>query len=1385
MLRSPGTPDKLKTGLSYDLLPVAASWDKAAHPRRPQSLHLSSEFLTIPKKLQQQQQHQEVNQNQAATAGEVKPLRKTSSGVRVARTGAKRVTKVPKLAFVQGSKRRGRHAISNQLNFDEGARQVNAGVYLLENVKTGHRYFGTTWDLHNAAAQNFHDLQLGVHPHHTLSTCFQLYGEAASGIRFRVLENISPPTSPKPPSHNDPVRAKRRRVKRLAAGGGVDDTDDGFDVRAMERKLAARLRFHQRKVVRRAAYKMVRRFLVVPVLARAWPRWVRVTEKLDLVEHVAACVEIQRVARGYLAQVLVGGIRRDRAARMLQRFMRRCHFTLACRRRTRIIRESKAACTIQRSMREFVARQKARRRRNGIRRWFAARKLQAHIRGHLARHLVGRMRLDKARELAAIHMQRTTRGYLGRLRVQRLRQRIIDTQAATQIQKIWRGYSARTRVKLQRSLGGALSTHRRIDQSPLDELRDEAARTIQQAYNRWKAQRLQDQKEKATTIHLAYRNYVARKFGWAAMTIMLETSMANRIQHAGRRWMFQRGFRRVVHKYRRDKSALTIQCCVRQRQARKRVHALRVKKQCAEAIRRIQAFWRACWMLLKLRERIITRTRERAARQILATYLAWKARREYIAIRDMARRNRAATKMQCMFRARQARRELMRRQVVRRLGACENCRSQLATVYHFVAESELCAACCDYYASLDNSPMETIDVHVYRRIQVPIVRAQRTYRAFQERMKMQFGTCSLCEKHAVRRSCWSCLHSHGFNSDKHKLNGAPVVGLTFCRSCDALFHDRRQSSGGAKLLQHRRKDIERAYAEDKAAVTVQKYHRRFAQRHTIADLRLALQTASAKRVQECYRRHRQRRITRAICAAHRQQQVFEANAALTLQCAVRGYLARCELRRLKHEWHCTVKIQRAVRRYQARRVYNAAVVIQSNFRGWLARRVAAKRRQERLEKQQHAAACCIQRHVRGYLARRRVLHMRELAAAVLLQSIWRGYVARCKLYALKLEKQQKFNELLLERLCALAAHVAETERVAATRIQTMVRGRLARTDLYQRKLRAASSAREKLRDNAMAVEVASATCIQRHVRERITNTASRQRLRAQCCARCFLSRRIVKQMRLEKQSAVRIQRAFRYSRAKRRLARLVDADGADEGAAKPASGWVELFDEASGYVYYYHTETGQSVWERPPEMDSPAWTPEDAASESVAEWVEYWDENVGASYFYNIKTGEATWTTPAGYQSSNQEDTTTAEAWPLEGGGAYYTLPPRSKAESLSEAGNQQAEAFSEQYYAQYGYEYGGGQDAQWGADAYYGNNNDEGGYYYYYGDAASNGAPYAYPLEHADSNVNEQYEPVDTEYDINYKIYLTQIEREEQQQQQQQEEDQQSADDDATQKDV
>ena len=66
---------------------------------------------------------------------------------------------------------------------------VNAGIYKLRNIKTGHTHFGSTWDLQNAKNQCMDDLSNQVHPNGALNRTMDVYG--GSDIRFTVLERIS------------------------------------------------------------------------------------------------------------------------------------------------------------------------------------------------------------------------------------------------------------------------------------------------------------------------------------------------------------------------------------------------------------------------------------------------------------------------------------------------------------------------------------------------------------------------------------------------------------------------------------------------------------------------------------------------------------------------------------------------------------------------------------------------------------------------------------------------------------------------------------------------------------------------------------------------------------------------------------------------------------------------------------------------------------------------------------------------------------------------------------------------------------------------------------------------------------------------------------------
>ncbi len=70
---------------------------------------------------------------------------------------------------------------------------------------------------------------------------------------------------------------------------------------------------------------------------------------------------------------------------------------------------------------------------------------------------------------------------------------------------------------------------------------------------------------------------------------------------------------------------------------------------------------------------------------------------------------------------------------------------------------------------------------------------------------------------------------------------------------------------------------------------------------------------------------------------------------------------------------------------------------------------------------------------------------------------------------------------------------------------------------------------------------------------------------------------------LDRKAALRIQAVFRAKKARMRM-RGVKAIAKAEEAGKPASTWIEEWDEASGYPYYTNTETGETT------CDGPAFT---------------------------------------------------------------------------------------------------------------------------------------------------------------------------------------------------
>ena len=127
-----------------------------------------------------------------------------------------------------------------------------------------------------------------------------------------------------------------------------------------------------------------------------------------------------------------------------------------------------------------------------------------------------------------------------------------------------------------------------------------------------------------------------------------------------------------------------------------------------------------------------------------------------------------------------------------------------------------------------------------------------------------------------------------------------------------------------------------------------------------------------------------------------------------------------------------------------------------------------------------------------------------------------------------------------------------------------------------------------------------------------------------------------------------------------------DEDGGKNVLEELPDGWEEMEDPSSGQIYFYHTQSGETSWERPnagnAEVEDPS--EEDAdplpggdkenetggeankenedGSEIVSEelpdgWEEMEDPTSGEIYFYHNESGETCWERPSGTQTQVSE----------------------------------------------------------------------------------------------------------------------------------------------------
>ncbi|KAE9352892.1 hypothetical protein PF008_g5248 [Phytophthora fragariae] len=398
--------------------------------------------------------------------------------------------------------------------------------------------------------------------------------------------------------------------------------------------------------------------------------------------------------------------------------------------------------------------------------------------------------------------------------------------------------------------------------------------------------------------------------------------------------------------------------------------------------------------------------------------------------------------------------------------------------------------------------------------------------------------------------------------------------------------------------------------EHEAASLLQRCYRGYnGKRLARALFKAQRETLAACRIQRTFRNFQRRELLRVI-----QRTKLENDSAIIMQCSIRSYLARRERKHRatsKLRERSAILLQRYTRGHLARcRVLKlreqirAALTIQCFFRVYRSRRRVQMLRTEKHFKErqalERAAATRIQTCWRCTSTRKHYLvdkqrraetqkleRFRRLTSAVVIQSLFRGYLARRRAQRARYERLKWLNFTLMNRSALmiqafwrgyhgrLASHLRlqaqkaqqQQENEAAVRIQVIARGKRARDErhrLDQERAKLASQQRTRIRAALRIQKVFRGKRarkmvqeLQRRHREEarvalerlVHQTKTRAATKIQSCVRRFLARchylhrrremelrRQQEELRIsQNQAAIVIQCAIRRAGARRLL----------------------------------------------------------------------------------------------------------------------------------------------------------------------------------------------------------------------------------------------------------
>ncbi|XP_022434898.1 abnormal spindle-like microcephaly-associated protein isoform X3 [Delphinapterus leucas] len=640
-------------------------------------------------------------------------------------------------------------------------------------------------------------------------------------------------------------------------------------------------------------------------------------------------------------------------------------------------------------------------------------RIQSYYRAYVSRKKFLRLKNAAVKLQSIVKMKQTRKQYL-HLRAAALKREEHMRVSCIKLQAFVRGYLVRKQVRLQRKAAVSLQSHFRMRKMRLYYLKIyKAAVVIQSYYRAYKAQVNQRKnflqvKRAVICLQATYRGYKVRQL------IKQQSTAALKIQTAFRGYSKRMKYQSVLQStlkiqrwYRTHKTASDI-----------RTHFLKTRA----AVISLQSAYRG-W---KVRKQI--RREHQAAVKIQSAFRMAKAQKEFgllktaasviqqhLRARAAGRRERleytalrlAAVMLQSTWRGRAARRQVQKQ---------HKCAVLIQSCYRMYVQRKKWkimkkAACLIqiYYRAYNTGRKQH---HLYLKTKAAVVILQSAYRGMRVRKKIK-------EHHKAAAAIQSSYRVYQTKKKYATYRASAVIIQRWYRVTKIADRQRKEyltlKKAAVKIqavyrgvtVRRQTQHLHAAATLIKAVFKMQQSRRRYHQMRTAA---IIIQTA--------WRRHKARKYLREVKAACKIQAWYrcwkarkEYLAVLRAVRTIQGcFCTKLQRRRflnvrastiiIQRKWRAVLSGRTAHEQFLMTKRYQAACLIQANFRGYKGRQVFL---------QQKSAALTIQRYIRARKTGKceRIKYVELKKSTVVLQALVRGWLVRKRI----LEQRAKIRLL--------------------------------------------------------------------------------------------------------------------------------------------------------------------------------------------------------------------------------------------------------------------------------------------------------------------------------------------------------------------------------------